>query len=93
VFVLPFSLVNFAKLATIHRKYDLAKFGLHAKYESKHPSSVFCGYLFEPKWKCTIDRKQHLAKFGHTLNMKVNILLDLWLKPTGIDVQKSDDFS
>ncbi len=25
--------------------------------------------------------------------MKVNILLDLWLKPTGIDVLKSDDFS
>jgi hypothetical protein len=50
VFVLPFSLVNFAKVAMIDRKYDLAKFGLHAKYESKRPSSVFCGYLLEPKW-------------------------------------------
>jgi hypothetical protein len=50
VFVLPFSLVYFAKVAMIDRKYDLAKFGLHAKYESKRPSSVFCGYLLEPKW-------------------------------------------
>jgi hypothetical protein len=50
VFVLPFSLLNFAKVAMVHRKHDLAKFGLHAKYESKHPSSVFFGYLLAPKW-------------------------------------------
>ncbi len=75
MFVLPFSLVNFAKVAMMHGKYDLAKFDLHAKYEGKHPSSVFCGYLLEPKWSCTIHRKQHLAKFGYTLNMEVNILL------------------
>jgi hypothetical protein len=75
VFVLPSSLVNFAKVAMIHRKYDLAKFGFHSKYESKYPSSVFCAYVLEQKWSCTIHRKQHLAKFGYTLNIEVNILL------------------
>ncbi len=67
---------------------------LHVKYRSEHSSSVFCGYLLNRSGDVlSTGRKEGLDKFGYTLNMKVNILLDLWLKPTGIDVQKCDDFS
>jgi hypothetical protein len=76
VFVLPFSLVQFCQSGDDPQEIRFTQIWLiHAKYESKHPSSVFYGFLLEQKWSCTTHRKQHLAKFGYTLNMEVNILL------------------